>query len=173
MYILSIYLIYCSNNGQKEFNGFGEEWLKYGGGDYNRAEKGMRRGSERYQGYMKDDGDALEQSSIYESTGGESQEGSMEMDGGQLFAHRFTACSVRGTDDPKPETLPAVIHLPRPPWNWPNLHWLIFFQAFKCDLLTTFLHHTFTILDWKLSFGDILLFLNGYSYYLLQQMHVL
>lgn len=39
------------------------------------------------------------------------------MDSGQLFAHWSTANSVRGTDDPKPEALPAVIHLPRPPWH--------------------------------------------------------
>lgn len=83
---------------------------------------------------MKDDGDALVQSSINESARRESQDVSLEMDDGQLFAHRSTACSVRGTDDPKPETLPAVIHLPRPPWYWPDLHSLIFFQALKCDL---------------------------------------
>lgn len=39
------------------------------------------------------------------------------MDSGQLFAHWSTASSVRGTDDPKPEALPAVIHLRRPPWH--------------------------------------------------------
>ena len=66
---------------------------------------------------MKDDGDALEQSSIRESKRGKSQEGSMEMDGGQLFAHWSVAGCVRGTDDPKPEALPAVIHPPRPPWH--------------------------------------------------------
>lgn len=64
---------------------------------------------------MKDDGGALEQSSIKESKRGKSQEGRKEMDGGLLFAHWSTPSSVRGTDDPKPETLPAVVHLPRPP----------------------------------------------------------
>lgn len=55
---------------------------------------------------MKDDGEALEQSSIKETKRGKFQQGSMEMDGGLLFAHWSTARSVRGTDDPKPETLP-------------------------------------------------------------------
>lgn len=151
MYFL-IYLIYCSNIGQRRFNGFSGEWLTYGEDDYNRAEREMRKGSERFQGWMKDYGDALEQSSIKESKRGKSQEGSMEVDGGQLFAHWSTTSPVRGTDDPKPESLPAVVHLPRPPWHWPNLYWLIFFQALKCDLSTTFLYHTATNLDLELSF---------------------
>lgn len=37
------------------------------------------------------------------------------MDAGHFFASWFTASSVKGTDDPKPGTLPAVIHLLRPP----------------------------------------------------------
>ena len=73
MYFL-IYLMYCSNKGQKRFNGFSGEWLKYGEGDYNRTEREMRKGSERYQGWMKDDGDALEQSSIKESMRGKKKE---------------------------------------------------------------------------------------------------
>ncbi len=90
---------------------------------------------------------------------GKSQEGSMDMDGDLLFAHWSEASSVRGTDDPKPETLPAVVHLPRPPWHWPNLHWLISFQALKCDLSATFLYLTTTNLVWKLSFLSVLMIL--------------
>lgn len=51
---------------------------------------------------------------------------------------------------PKTRNSPAVVHLPRPPWHWPNLHWLIFFQALKCDLSNTFL--STTNWDLKLSF---------------------
>lgn len=47
----------------------------------------MRMGSERYQGWMKDDGDAMEQSSIKESKREKSKEGSPEINGGLLFAH--------------------------------------------------------------------------------------
>ena len=101
---------------------------------------------------MKNDGDALEQSSIKESTRGK---GMKEMDGGLLFAHWSRASSVRGTDDPKPETLPAVVHLPRPPWHWPNSYWLIFFQALKCDPSATFLYLTTTYLGWKLHFNAV------------------
>lgn len=39
-----------------------------------------------------------------------------------------------GTPDPKPGTLPTVVHLLRPPWLWPHLYWLISIQAFKFDL---------------------------------------
>lgn len=87
------------------------------GGDYNGTEREMRKGSERYHGWMKDDGSAPEQSSIKETERGNSEKGSMEINGGPLFAHWSAASSVMGTDDPKPETLPAVIYPKRPPWH--------------------------------------------------------
>lgn len=62
---------------------------------------------------MKDDGDALKQSSIKEI---KRQNLRKEGNGWRSLVWS-TASSVRGTHDPKPETLPTVIYLQRPPWH--------------------------------------------------------
>lgn len=61
---------------------------------------------------MKDGGDALKQSSIKEIK----RENLRKEGNGWHSPAWSTASSVRGTHDPKPETLPTVIHHPRPPW---------------------------------------------------------